>query len=129
MSLAVDKSTAQGVVWTIAAGNSGPSYGTIHSPGIARTAITVAAACKISQIGKHSYCQTPIASFSSRGPVVWNDVDIGKPDIAAPGVLICAAEWDNAWSSSRCIDTWHVAISGTSMATPHMAGAATLAKQ
>ncbi len=129
MSLAVDKSSAQGVIWTIAAGNSGPSYSTIGSPGTARTAITVAAACKTSQIGKHSYCSTPIASFSSRGPVIWNDVDIKKPDIAAPGVLICAAEWDNAWSSSRCLDNIHVAISGTSMATPHVAGAATLVKQ
>jgi len=129
-SLAVDNSSATGVVWTIAAGNSGPSSATVMSPGTARSAITVAAACKTAQIGTNSYCTGPIASFSSRGPLIWNGVDIQKPDVAAPGVFICAARWDSAFSTaSTCFDTAHIRISGTSMATPHVAGAVALVRQ
>jgi hypothetical protein len=58
-----------------------------------------------------------IAAFSSRGPSVTTDGDFLKPDIAAPGVDVLAAvappfhfgrDWDM--------------ISGTSMASPHIAG-------
>ncbi len=130
VSLAVDKSTAVGVVWTIAAGNSGPSASTVGTPGTSRTAITVAAACKPSQVGTDSRCPKEIASFSSRGPVIWSSIDFKKPDISAPGVLICAARWDSSFSTApTCFDNNHVRISGTSMATPHMAGAAALVRQ
>lgn len=126
-SLAVDNATAAGVVSTIAAGNSGGTS-TIGSPGTARTAVTVAASCKTSEIGQTSTCTTPIASFSSKGPLIWNGVDIKKPDVAAPGVNICAALY-LASSSGSCIDSHHFRISGTSMATPHVAGAAVLVRQ
>lgn len=130
VSLAVDNATATGIVFTIAAGNSGPSSSTIQSPGTARNAITVAASCKTSQIGANSYCAGPIASFSSRGPLVWNGVDLQKPDISAPGVLICAARWATSFSTSpTCFDPQHIRISGTSMATPHMAGVAALVRE
>ena len=62
-----------------------------------------------------------IAGFSSRGPSVSNNGDILKPDIAAPGVGILAAispQLDNG----RNFDF----LSGTSMATPHIAGLAAL---
>ncbi|MDQ3908415.1 MAG: Ig-like domain-containing protein, partial [Acidobacteriota bacterium] len=129
-SLAVDNATSAGVVVTVAAGNAGPGAGTIQSPGTARTAITVAAACKSAQVGTNSYCGTPVASFSSRGPLVWGGQDLQKPDVAAPGVLICAARWANAFAGSpTCFDNQHIRISGTSMATPHVAGAAALIRQ
>ena len=129
-SLAVDNSSAAGVVHTISAGNSGRSGpSTIGSPGTARTAITIAAACKASQIGVLTpTCTTAIADFSSRGPLIWNGVDIKKPDVAAPGVMICAARWDS-YGGTTCFDSQHHRISGTSMAAPHVAGAAALVRQ
>jgi len=124
ISSAVDNAVNAGVVAVIAAGNSGPGENTIGSPGTARKAITVGATDKTDAI----------AYFSSRGPVIWTDSDgnekaIIKPDVVAPGVNICAAQWNNAWQDRQCLDTEHTAISGTSMATPHVAGAAALLKQ
>ncbi|MBX4190405.1 S8 family serine peptidase, partial [Candidatus Parcubacteria bacterium] len=120
-SLAVDNDTAVGVTVVVAAGNSGPGSSTIGSPGTSRTAITVAAACKAGQVGSQSNCSSAIASFSSRGPLVWNGENIGKPDLSAPGVLICAARWGTAFAGSpTCLDSNHIRISGTSMATPHV---------
>jgi subtilisin family serine protease len=62
-----------------------------------------------------------VASFSSRGPSLFSGGDLGKPDILAPGVDMVAAvsplnHAGNLWDSE----------SGTSMATPHIAGIAAL---
>lgn len=124
ISLAVDNAVDAGVVAVIAAGNSGPGENTIGSPGTSRKAITVGATDKFDQI----------AWFSSRGPVIWTDENgntkyLMKPDVVAPGVDICAAEFDSAWSDRKCLDNKHISISGTSMATPHVAGAVALIKQ
>ncbi|MEK6875714.1 MAG: S8 family serine peptidase [Nanoarchaeota archaeon] len=124
MSKAVDNAVNAGIVAVIAAGNDGPGEQTIGSPGTARKAITVGATNKKDQI----------AGFSSRGPVIWGDEQgnekaIIKPDVTAPGVDICAAQYDSAWDDRKCFDDKHIAISGTSMATPHVAGAVALLKQ
>ncbi len=95
----------QGVVVVVAAGNDGSACCTIGTPGDAANVITVAASDK----------SDALASFSSRGPTTDNRI---KPDITAPGVSIYAAD-----NGTSCSD---VGMSGTSMATPHIAGVAAL---
>lgn len=119
LSQAVDAASRAGSVVVVAAGNQGPSLQSIGSPGTAREAITVGATDN----------KDKLAHFSSRGPVVWNNQSLMKPDIVAPGVSICAAQWDAWLSQLRCRDQQHIALSGTSMAAPHVAGVAALIKQ
>ncbi|MBS2964867.1 S8 family serine peptidase [Actinocrinis puniceicyclus] len=108
---AVDNLTASsGVLFVVAAGNSGPGYGTVGSPGEADAALTVGAVDK----------SDAIASFSSRGPRI---VDSAlKPDITAPGVAITGACSSTGTFCSP--GQTYVQLSGTSMATPHVAGGA-----
>ncbi len=125
MSKAIDNAVDAGIIAVIAAGNSGPREQTIGSPGTSRKAITVGAIDK----------NNNLAYFSSKGPVIWEDENreeqlMIKPDIVAPGVNICAAQSLNKpWDNLGCLDNEHVAISGTSMATPHIAGVVALLKQ
>ncbi len=66
-----------------------------------------------------------IASFSSRGPSTRNSL---KPDIAAPGVNIMAQGYAIG-ASGEARHLGYGQASGTSMASPHVAGAAALLRQ
>ncbi|MBA2433929.1 MAG: S8 family serine peptidase [Pseudomonadota bacterium] len=94
----------------VAAGNSGPSCSTIGDPpAIYDAAYTV---------GALNTSTDTIASFSSRGPVLSDGSMRLKPDISAPGT--------STRSAYNTSDTSYAFLSGTSMATPHVAGAVAL---
>jgi len=69
-----------------------------------------------------------ISVFSSRGPLLNGNM---KPDIAAPGEMIVAAFSAESWGRSRSIyrDGEHISWRGTSMSSPHVAGAVALMYQ
>ncbi|MFD5570008.1 S8 family serine peptidase [Streptomyces cadmiisoli] len=111
LARAVNELSAEtGALFTIAAGNDGPGPQTVRSPGTADAALTVGAVDS----------SDALADFSSRGPRYGDDAL--KPEITAPGVGILAARSQYSSNGSGP----YMSASGTSMATPHVAGMAAL---
>jgi subtilisin family serine protease len=110
LQAAVEAQEAAGIQMVVAAGNSGPSCSTVSDP-----ASFYAASYTVGALNTGT---DTIAGFSSRGPVTRDGSNRTKPDITAPGT--------NTRSCDNTADNAYTFASGTSMATPHIAGAMAL---
>lgn len=102
----------EGIVVVAAAGNSGPEYQTIKSPGVSSQIITVGGFNDNRVDENYNPDFFELAEFSSRGPAFQRF----KPDLVAPSVDIISCSTKNGYTS----------LSGTSVATPMVAGLSAL---
>lgn len=99
-----------GIIVVAAAGNSGPEFQSIKSPGVSKRLITVGG-MDDNRLDDNNFSSTffEIADFSSRGP----SFKSFKPDLVAPAVDIISCKNGGGYTK----------LSGTSVATPMIAGA------
>jgi subtilisin family serine protease len=112
---AIDNVEGAGTVVIFAAGNEGPDPSTLRTPA---DRITSPLNCfSVGAIDANS-AGFPVASFSSRGPSGCDD-QTKKPEVCAPGVKVLSCYPDNQYRL----------MTGTSMATPFVAGAVAILRQ
>ncbi len=112
ISSAVTYAYGKGVLVVAAAGNEGSAEGTIGYPGALVNAVAVAALENVQQNGTYR-----VANYSSRGYSSTDGdyvIQQGDVEISAPGSAVYST-WNTGGYNT---------ISGTSMATPHVAGLA-----
>ncbi|MFC4101419.1 S8 family peptidase [Paenibacillus xanthanilyticus] len=124
---AVERAVRAGIVVVAAAGNNGPGLGTIESPGNSPSAITVGAVDDRRTI---TQADDRISWYSSRGPAKGG---LRKPDLVAPGESITSlrapgSALDRELAHQR-VGRRYFYMSGTSVSTPLVAGAAALLLQ
>src|SRR6266853_6888803 len=107
---AVEAQAAAGIMMVVAAGNAGSSCSNLTDPPSFYAASYT--------VGALNTGTDSVAFFSSRGPVTVDGSGRMKPDITAPGT--------NTRSASNSSDNAYTIATGTSMATPHIAGAMAL---
>jgi subtilisin family serine protease len=134
---ACDNALAAGVIYTVAAGNESgtPAPNSVRVPGNVPPPWLHPGQTLVGGLSNVVTCGATqpnhsIASFSSKGPVTWatispwNDyaynpgMGLIDPDISAPGTSIKSCLWNN--------NSGYTLMDGTSMATPHVAGAIAL---
>ena len=125
-SVAVQKASDAGLTIVVAAGNEGPGPGSVSTPGIHPSAITVGA---YDSKGTPELDDDTVWRKSSQGPTIDG---LKKPDVLAPGVAIFStlspkSQLDINALPHRGHD--YLAISGTSQATPMISGLAAILKQ
>ncbi|MNM23432.1 Serine protease AprX [compost metagenome] len=124
---AVERAVRAGLVVVIAAGNAGPGRGTIESPGTSPSAITVGAVDDRRTVWQGD---DRVTLFSSRGPAAGR---ICKPDLAAPGESVISLRAPGSALDRELpylrVGTRYFTLSGTSISTPIISGAAALMLQ
>lgn len=124
MVRSVEAAWNNGIVVCVAAGNQGPQLRTISTPGVSNQVITVGA---MDDRNNRDRSDEGIAYFSSRGPTEYG---VPKPDVVAPGVSIISLRAPNSYMDiaqpGNRVGQQYFAMSGTSMATPIVAGVVAL---
>ncbi|MGF7186749.1 serine protease AprX [Desulfitispora alkaliphila] len=121
--IAVKKAWEKGIVVCVAAGNEGPASRTVGTPGIQADVITVGAT---DDNNTEDRSDDVIADYSSRGPTIEGII---KPNLVAPGTGIISLHSPRAFVGKKImresrVGNWYIEMSGTSMATPIVAGVA-----